>query len=127
MTDPRNFLDEWIQLVNNGDIESLLNLYDNEAILIPTFSNGILNTPEKLRGYFEELGSREELSVSVNEKYLVVQELQNQIFALGGIYDWRFNVEGEVQNFEARFSYLVDLSKPSPILHHHSSQVPRKL
>jgi hypothetical protein len=127
VTDPRNFLDEWIQLVNNGDIESLLNLYDNEAILIPTFSNGILNTPEKLRGYFEELGSREELSVSVNEKYLVVQELQNQIFALGGIYDWRFNVEGEVQNFEARFSYLVDLSKPSPILHHHSSQVPRTL
>ena len=127
MTDPRNFLDEWIQLVNNGDIESLLNLFDNEAILIPTFSNGILNTPEKLRGYFEELGSREELSVSVNEKYLVVQELQNQIFALGGIYDWRFNVEGEVQNFEARFSYLVDLSKPSPILHHHSSQVPRTL
>ena len=127
MTDPRNFLDEWIQLVNNGDIESLLNLYDNEAILIPTFSNGILNTPEKLRRYFEELGSREELSVSVNEKYLVVQELQNQIFALGGIYDWRFNVEGEVQNFEARFSYLVDLSKPSPILHHHSSQVPRTL
>ena len=125
MTDPRNFLDEWIQLVNNGDIESLLNLYDNEAILIPTFSNGILNTPEKLRGYFEELGSREELSVSVNEKYLVVQELQNQIFALGGIYDWRFNVEGEVQNFEARFSYLIDLSKSSPILHHHSSQVPR--
>ncbi|MCH2658390.1 MAG: DUF4440 domain-containing protein [Dehalococcoidia bacterium] len=127
MTDPRNFLDEWIQLVNNGDIESLLNLYDNEAILIPTFSNGILNTPEKLRGYFEELGSREELSVSVNEKYLVVQELQNQIFALGGIYDWRFNVEGEVQNFEARFSYLIDLSKSSPILHHHSSQVPRTL
>jgi len=127
VTDPRNFLDEWIQLVNNGDIESLLNLYDNEAILIPTFSNGILNTPEKLRGYFEELGSREELSVSVNEKYLVVQELQNQIFALGGIYDWRFNVEGEVQNFEARFSYLIDLSKSSPILHHHSSQVPRTL
>lgn len=127
MTDPRNFLDKWIQLVNNGDIESLLNLYDNEAILIPTFSNGILNTPEKLRGYFEELGSREELSVSVNEKYLVVQELQNQIFALGGIYDWRFNVEGEVQNFEARFSYLIDLSKSSPILHHHSSQVPRTL
>jgi len=127
VTDPRNFLDEWIQLVNNGDIESLLNLYDNEAILIPTFSNGILNTPEKLRGYFEELGSREDLSVSVNEKYLVVQELQNQIFALGGIYDWRFNVEGEVQNFEARFSYLIDLSKSSPILHHHSSQVPRTL
>ena len=90
MTDPRNFLDEWIQLVNNGDIESLLNLYDNEAILIPTFSNGILNTPEKLRRYFEELGSREELSVSVNEKYLVVQELQSrdspvQLVVLDGV------------------------------------------
>ena len=125
MTEPLNFLKQWVQFVNNGDIESLLDLYDSRAILIPTFSNRILNTPEKLREYFERLGTREDLSVTLHEKTLAVQELQKQIFSLSGIYNWRFNVEGEVLNFEARFSYLIDLSKASPILHHHSSQIPR--
>ena len=32
----------------------------------------------------------------------------------------------EVVTVEARFTYVLDLSLTSPILHHHSSQLPRK-
>lgn len=127
MTTPQNILEQWIQAVNSGDIESLLGLYDSRAVLIPTFSNRLLNTPDKLREYFERLGGREALSVTLHEKTLIVQELQNQVSSLSGIYNWRFMVDDELLNFEARFSYLVDLTKPSPILHHHSSQIPRML
>ena len=95
--------------------------------MIPTFSNRLLNTSDKQSDYFEKLASREELSVTLHEKTLLVQELQNYIFTLSGIYNWRFNVDGEPINFEARFSYTFDLNKPSPILHHHSSQIPRML
>ena len=118
---------QWMKAVNDGNVESLLSLYDNEAVLIPTFSNRLLNTPEKLRDYFEKLGSREELSIALHEKTLIIQELKNQIYSLSGIYNWRFAVDGELLNFEARFSYVIDLSKPNPILHHHSSQIPRTL
>jgi len=124
---PRDILEQWTQGVNNADVENLLSLYDPNAVLIPTFSNRILNTPEKLRDYFERLGSRPELSIALHEKTLIVQELQNQLFALGGIYNWRFAVDGEILNFEARFSYVMNLSKSQPILHHHSSQIPRTL
>ncbi len=127
MKTPQDVLEQWMQAVNNGDVESLLGLYDSQAVLIPTFSNRLLNTPDKLREYFEKLGSREELSIALHEKTLIVQELQNQIFSLSGIYNWRFIVDGELLNFEARFSYVIDLSRPSPILHHHSSQIPRTL
>ena len=127
MTTPQNFLNQWLQAVNNGDVETLLGLYDKQAVLIPTFSNRLLNTPDKLREYFEKLGSREELSIALHEKTLIIQDLQNQLFSLSGIYNWRFVVDGELLNFEARFSYLIDLAKPSPILHHHSSQIPRTL
>jgi hypothetical protein len=127
MKTPQDVLEQWMQAVNNGDVESLLGLYDSQAVLIPTFSNRLLNKPDKLREYFEKLGSREELSIALHEKTLIVQELQNQIFSLSGIYNWRFIVDGELLNFEARFSYVVDLSRPSPILHHHSSQIPRML
>lgn len=124
---PKDVLEEWIKAVNDGDIKSLLCLYDNEAVLIPTFSNRLLNTPDKLRNYFEKLGSREELSIALHEKTLLIQELENRIYTLSGIYNWRFAVDGELLNFEARFSYIIDLSKPNPILHHHSSQIPRTL
>jgi hypothetical protein len=127
MKTPQDVLEQWMQAVNNSDVESLLGLYDSQAVLIPTFSNRLLNTPDKLREYFEKLGSREELSIALHEKTLIVQELQNPLFSLSGIYNWRFIVDGELLNFEARFGYVIDLSRPSPILHHHSSQIPRML
>lgn len=127
MNKPRDVLDLWTQAVNRGDVEALLVLYDPQAVLIPTFSNRLLNTPDKLRDYFEKLGSREELSIALHEKTLLVQALPGRLFTLGGIYNWRFMVEGELLNFEARFSYVIDLDRPQPILHHHSSQIPRML
>ncbi|MCT7908568.1 DUF4440 domain-containing protein [Arcobacter lacus] len=124
---PKDILEQWMQSVNNGNVEKLLSLYDQDAVLIPTFSNRLLNTPDKLKNYFEKLGSREELSIALHEKTLIIQNLQNSISILSGIYNWRFAVDGELLNFEARFSYVIDLSKPNPILHHHSSQIPRTL
>lgn len=124
---PKDVLVEWMDAVNNGDVEGLLALYDEHAVLIPTFSNKLPNTPDKLRDYFEKLGSREGLSIALHEKTLHVQPIKDDIYMLSGIYNWRFDVEGEMLNFEARFSYILDLSKPRPIMQHHSSQVPRML
>lgn len=123
----KDVLEQWMQAVNDGNVESLLSLYDNDAVLIPTFSNRLLNTADKLKDYFEKLGNREDLSIALHEKTLITQELGNQIYSLSGIYNWRFAVDGELLNFEARFSYVIDLSRPNPILHHHSSQIPRML
>lgn len=127
MRTPKDILMEWMDAVNHGDINGLLALYDEHAVLIPTFSNKLPNTPDKLRQYFEKLGSREGLSIALHEKTLQVQLIKEDMYALSGIYNWRFDVEGEMLNFEARFSYILDLSKPKPIIHHHSSQVPRML
>ena len=127
MKKPEDILKEWIVAVNKWDIESLLALYDEKAVLIPTFSNRLLCNPEKIREYFERLGSREELSVALHEKTLIVQPINNDIYALCGIYCWQLAIDGELLSFEARFSYILDLTLSSPIIHHHSSQIPRML
>jgi len=127
MKKPADILTQWIHAVNHGDVEALLALYDKTALLIPTFSNSFLDTPDKMRDYFEKLGSREGLSITLHEKTLSVQALQNETHILNGLYNWRFKAEGELLNFEARFTYVIDLSIPSPIIHHHSSLVPPKL
>jgi len=125
---PLHVIESWMHHVNEGDIESLLKLYDHGALLIPTFSNRLLNTPEKLREYFERLSSREELSIALHEKTVITQETKDKnVFMVGGIYNWRFAVDGELLNFQARFSYVMDISQSNPILHHHSSQIPRTL
>jgi len=124
---PEKILKTWMSHVNQADIESLLALYAPSAVVIPTFSNRLLNRPEKIRKYFEALGGREELSIALHEKTLVVQPIRDDLYSMCGIYCWRFAVEEELLSFEARFSLIIDPTLPSPILHHHSSQIPRAL
>ena len=127
MKKPEQILKEWMQAVNEGSLEGLLALYDEKAVLIPTFSNRLLAKPEGIRDYFSKLCGREELSIALHEKTLNIQNVGGSIYAIHGIYCWRFAIDGELLSFEARFSYMVDVERPKPILHHHSSQIPRML
>ncbi|MCU7525516.1 MAG: DUF4440 domain-containing protein [Ignavibacteria bacterium] len=127
MKKPEEVLKAWIETVNKRDIENILAFYNRDAVLIPTFSNRILDTPVKIRGYFEKLGSNEELNVKLHENTVKVQKVSATVFALSGIYLWRLSVEGESLNFEARFSFVLDLNLQGAIIQHHSSQIPRML
>ena len=127
MKKPDDVLYEWMQGVNSGDLEGLIGLYDEQAVLIPTFSNRLLSKPEPIREYFTKLCSREDLSIALHEKTLLNQSYGASIHGLQGIYCWRFAIDGEMLSFEARFSYVLDLARPKPIIHHHSSQIPRML
>lgn len=127
MKKPEQILKEWMQAVNEGSLEGLLALYDDKAVLIPTFSNRLLSKPEGIRDYFSKLCGREELSIALHEKTLNIQNVTGSIYAIHGIYCWRFAIDGELLSFEARFSYMVDVERQKPILHHHSSQIPRML
>lgn len=120
-------LKEWLSAVNAGDLEGVLALYNEKAVLIPTFSNNLPDNPVKIRDYFETLASRKGLGVALHERTLNVQPITDDICALSGIYCWRFMLDEEMMNFEARFSYLLDLGQARPIMQHHSSQLPRTL
>ena len=127
MKQPEQVLKEWMHAINTGDLEALLALYDDQAVLIPTFSNRLLSKPDSIRDYFTKICGREELSIALHEKTLNVQQIAGDIHAMNGIYCWRFAVDDELLSFEARFSYLLDLARAKPIVHHHSSQIPRML
>jgi len=127
MKKPEDILGKWLSCVNNADIEGLLSLYHEDAVLIPTFSNRLLCTPERIREYFERLTARDELSIALHEKTLLTQKFGQDMYLVCGIYCWRFAIDDELLSFEARFSYSLNLSLEKPITHHHSSQIPRTL
>ncbi len=120
-------LQDWLNALNAGDVEKLLLLYNEKSLLIPTFSDRIIKSGDKRRDYFEKLKKRDNLSVTLHDKTVIFQQMSETIFGISGIYCWHFSIEDEPLSFEARFSYLVDVSLPHPILHHHSSQIPRTL
>lgn len=120
-------LRRWIDGANSGDVDSLVGMYAQEAILLPTFSPNTTKTQAKRREYFEQLVSRPGLSVHLHEKTFFERKLNDHLFTLSGIYRFSFEVDGEMLSFEARFTCVVDTSRPDPILHHHSSQIPRTL
>lgn len=124
---PEEILEAWVSAINSGDVDGVLAMYDEGSVLIPTFSNKMINTPALLREYFEKLAARERLSVSLHRKKVIVQHIRGEVYSMSGLYCWQFDVDDELLSFEARFSYVVDMALPAPILHHHSSQIPRML
>lgn len=83
---PRDVIEKWMQAVNLGDVKDLICLYDKQAVLMPTFSNILLNTQEKLRSYFEKLGSLKGLSINLHVNTLQTQAMDNERFVISGIY-----------------------------------------
>jgi hypothetical protein len=124
---PRRVLDVWTSGVNSGALDQVVELYDEGAVLLPTFSNRSLSDSPRIKEYFEKLFRHEEVQVSLHEKTLVSQARSESIYSMSGIYRWEMEIDDEPLSFEARFSYVLDLESSAPIMHHHSSQVPRML
>ena len=55
-----NLLRKWEECLNSGDLEGIVSLYTDNAVLWGTFSDIIRDTPELIREYFEILFYRKE-------------------------------------------------------------------
>lgn len=119
-----SILNNWLAGVNSVDLESVLALYNDEAVLIPTFSDTTRCGLESIREYFEAFSKTPGLDVSVTVNSLNVQQLTGSIYSLWGEYLWEFNENGVVREVLARFTFTMDISSNRPIMHHHSSAFP---
>lgn len=125
--DSREVIRLWIEAVNSRDLDRLLALYAQQCNLLPTFSPHTLRDSASRGDYFRLLSSRPGMGVSLHDKTVQVQTARPGLEIASGIYRFQFEIDGEPLVFEARFSFLVDLTRSAAILHHHSSQIPRTL
>ena len=112
-------------LVNALEVDGVLALYDENAVLLPTFSDTLRNDKAGIRGYFEKLRDKNEVKVCLDEESLMEQALADGVHAISGIYRWHFGGDEEAVVIEAKFTFVMDLNRSHPILHHHSSQLPQ--
>ena len=120
-------LDAWLAAVNGKDLETVLGMYADDHVLLPTFSPHMIRSDDDTRQYFVQLASREGLGVRLHTRTLTEQRLGNAFSVLVGIYTWNFEIDGDPVSFASRFTFVIDVESERPIIHHHSSQLPRTL
>ena len=124
---PENVLKRWVEHVNKLEVESVVNLYDDKSTLLPTFSPHCLSTPRQIDEYFRQLATKRDLRVELHPETLIKTEIGAGKYIMTGIYSFHFVVDDTSLTFPSRFTFIIDITKETPIIHHHSSQVPRTL
>ena len=118
-------VDAWISGINSGNLDRVLDLYAEEAILLPTFSTQVRRGKIAISQYFLELVEDPDLAVNLHDKSVRCHAMDEVHEIVCGLYRFTRQVDGIFLNFEARFTFVCNLNIPNPIVHHHSSQVPR--
>lgn len=124
---PEEILERWIAHVNGLDVEGVAGLYDSTSTLLPTFSPHCLSVPGEISEYFRQLSTREHMRVELHPKTVRKMESGNHTYIMTGIYSFHFVVDDANLTFPSRFTFVLDVSREKPIIHHHSSQIPRTL
>jgi len=122
---PENIIDHWAEHFNNGNLEHLLDMYHEEATLLPTFSPNLLSTLEQIEEYFVRT-IEHQASVEIDDGKIIKKKLSENIYLMTGFYIFYFD-NNRKREFKSRFTFLIDLSTEKPIQHHHSSQISESL
>lgn len=117
-----NLLNKWEVCLNNGDLEGIVSLYTDNAVLWGTFSDIIRDSPMLIREYFETLFLREKLKVQFGSSNL---RSFGQAAIYSGEYAFSYQDQGKI-TCPARFSFVFykDESGAYKIIDHHSSLIP---
>lgn len=120
---PREILHRWVEKFN--DAEAPFDLYADDGVLLATFSPEPLRTRAQIKAYLEKITAGGDLRVTVNQDSVTVQPLAGDCYALTGLYVFQIGEGDAATRYPSRFTFVVDVSKERPILHHHSSQAPQ--
>ena len=117
-----SLLRKWEVCLNNADLEGIVSLYTDNAVLWGTFSDIIRDNPELIREYFEALFLRENLKVKFGSSNL---RSFGQAAIYSGEYEFSYQSD-EIVKCPARFSFVFykDESGSYKIIDHHSSLTP---
>lgn len=112
----------WLNAVSTGSPDAVMTLYADDAVLLPTLSGTICNTPAKRLEYFKHFTANENLKGTINELHTRVL---GDVAVNSGHYTFTFKKDGKDVSAAARFTYVY---KKTPlgwmIIEHHSSLVP---
>ena len=119
---PEIIVDHWVEHFNNGNLECILDMYHEDATLLPTFLPNLLSNPEQIEDYFVKT-VESQASVEIDDSKTINKKLSENMYLMTGRYTFCLKTKDNIK-YLSWFTFLIDLSVDSPIRHHHSSRVP---
>ena len=118
----RKVLIDWIEALSTKNIDALLALYAEEAILVPTLQNYICRNSAERQTYFEKLLANPGLTCQLDSVHLCPSRTARTATAAGH-YTFSFKRNGIDETIPARFLYsLEEIDGAWLIIGHHSSK-----
>jgi uncharacterized protein (TIGR02246 family) len=115
----KSWFESWNQALATGDPAQVALLYSDHALLLPTLSNELRETPEAITAYFSSFLARHP-SGSVTHRQIRLG--CNEAVDAG---TYRFTLHNPEATVEARYTFVYGLEDGQwRILHHHSSLLP---
>lgn len=115
-------LQTWAKAVESRSPAQVLRLYAPDAVLLPTFSDTLSNTPTLRKEYFDHFLQKKDLKVKINLESIRVFD---NIAISSGFYDFSYLENKKKVKVVARFSFVYKKTTEGwLILEHHSSQMP---
>jgi len=113
-------IDKWLKCVNAQSVDEVCALYAPDAILLPTLSEVICDSPEDIREYFEFFLGRPKLKATLLSCYV---QVYSEIKIDSGIYqfEWEDAKRGGIVSTSVRFTFVI---RDELIVEHHSSMTP---
>ena len=112
MSDPYalHFLNDWADCLTHSRLDELLAMYEDEAVLLPTFGSKILRGQEALRGYFTALMENPNLSVHLEDEQINQNAHENHR-VLSGDYMFSWGADAsDLTYVHARYTFALSLA-----------------
>ncbi len=114
---------DWRHALSSGKAETIVKLYDEDAILLATLAAKPLKTQEERLAYFTGLMRKPKLKATLNEEY--IRRLDEDDAVVSGIYTFGFEESGKTVEVPARYTFVFEKENGRwMIVEHHSSKVP---
>jgi len=115
-------LNTWLKAVSSGTPDGVMTLYAENAVLLPTLSPVICDTPAKRLDYFKVFTANENLQGKIDE---IHTRVMGDVAVNSGHYTFTFNKNGQPVSAAARFTYVYKKTQLGwMIVEHHSSLQP---
>ncbi|WP_425391534.1 SulP family inorganic anion transporter [Ekhidna sp.] len=111
-------LDRWVKAINSHDLNALMQVYRDDAIMIPAFSTRIRRSKDQIRDLYRDLFEKHELMVA---PYQVISQKVDGFKVDSGQYKIKWKSAGFEETNDLRFSFVI---KDGQIVSHHSSIEP---
>ncbi len=111
----------WNAALQTRDPGTVAALYAQDAILLPTLSNEMRQTPEAIEAYFTEFVKLHPIATIIAQNIRIF----GQIAMNSGLYSFAIINNGEIGNVIARFTFVYRQDSDGwKIIEHHSSMMP---